>query len=328
MPVVIQRVEDLQKVSQLATGALFYCSQSGTAFNTNTLDIVNAMGATNNFATPTVLNNTGQNLYSLITGFSGELKSYVNWNNQNLTGNSGLISVDWNGRILYDITGNTSVMWNTRTLFNSWILTAAIKSNQDGNSSVDTNPRLLWDKSGAISVFWSSRSLNGNWKINGTGIATSPELAATGTNLQNQINNLVLNAGVSKINGISGNITFTGQGGTNITTIGQTITISGASNSSTIVPSVLFTTNIDWSSANTFFSTLSGVKTVTFSNTLDGQTIVVGFSGLFSGSLVWPSNVKWPNNLVPTPSSGAIDIYTFVQIKTGIYSTVVQNFPL
>lgn len=223
---VIQRIEDLVKVSQLTTGALFYCSQSGTAFNTNPLDIINCISATNTFSPSTSLTNSGQNLYNLITGFSGDLKTYNNWNTQNLYGNSGLISVDWTNRALYDITGNPSIAWNARTFFNNWIFTSAIKSNQDGQSSIDSNPRHLVDSSGFLSILWNDRKLFGRWNINGTGIATSSELASTGTNLQNQINNLIVNAGVVGINGISGIISITGIGNIIVQSSGQTINIS------------------------------------------------------------------------------------------------------
>ncbi len=102
MPTGIIRVEDLPKVAQLATGAVFYVSQSGTPFNTNTLDILNAINATNTFITPLTLTSSGQSLYGLLTGFSGELKTYSNWTNQIGYDLTGLNSIDWNNRRMID----------------------------------------------------------------------------------------------------------------------------------------------------------------------------------------------------------------------------------
>lgn len=326
MSTVIQRIEDLPKVSQLTTGALFYCSQSGNSFNTNPLDIINCISGMNIFNTSNSTNSSGQNLYNLITGFSGELKTSVNWTNKNLNDNSKLLSTDWDGRILYDITGNPSISWNSRILNNSWIVSSAIKSNQDGNGSVDTNPRFLRDSTGNVSVSWSARSLIGNWNTNGTGIATSSQI----NNLQTQINNIsggggTALGGVTGVNGITGGINLTSQGNITITRNGQTLNISG---SNSVVPSINFSTNIDWSQANTFYRSFNGALTFTFSNTADGQSITVMTSCSSSGNIIWPTNVKWPNNNnTPLPTSGATDVYTFIQINTGIYATVIQNFP-
>ncbi len=149
-------------------------------------------------------------------------------------------------------------------------------------------------------------------------------MAVTGTNLQTQINNIVLGTGIRSLNGISsGNVTIAGQGGVTINTNGQTISVSG---SNTIQPTVNFSTNIDWSAGNVFSTNITGGSTFTFSNNNDGQSIVVSIKSTATGVLNWPAQVKWPNSIVPSPSVGKTDVYTFINVGTGIFANAVQGF--
>lgn len=161
----------------------------------------------------------------------------------------------------------------------------------------------------------------------------SGKLNQTGSNLQVQITNIIngetsLSTGVTSLNLLTGGITLVQKGGITITTVGQTINISGANLAGNNPPSVVFTNNIDWSTSNTF----SGINTnstlnLSFSNPSDGQTISVLFNNVSSGLINWPAITKWPNSVIPVPVSGNTDIYTFININGNIYSTAIQNFP-
>lgn len=88
-------------------------------------------------------------------------------------------------------------------------------------------------------------------------------------------------------------------------------------------------TTINWSSGNVFKYTLTGNTTFSFSNNRDGQTIVVGVgnTGALIYTCTWPSTVLWPAGTAPTLTAGAkMDIFTFINIYTGIYGNAVQNF--
>lgn len=153
------------------------------------------------------------------------------------------------------------------------------------------------------------------------------------TNIYNSLTLISGEVGVTGINGLTGGITLVGKGNITITQPNQsTINISGTASIVTGAninsPSIVFTTNIDWSQSNTFRGTLTGTSTITFSNNSDGQTVVVLTSGTPTGNSIvtWPNNVKWPNSSVPPATSG-VDVYTFVQLGTSVYATVVQNFP-
>ena len=90
-----------------------------------------------------------------------------------------------------------------------------------------------------------------------------------------------------------------------------------------------FNQTINWASANTFWTILTGNTSFNFSNQRDGQTITVSVSntGLawYSGS--WPVGTRWSSQIFPQQTSGALtDIYTFINITGAIYGTAVQGF--
>lgn len=91
-----------------------------------------------------------------------------------------------------------------------------------------------------------------------------------------------------------------------------------------IPPSVAMpANNVDWSAGDVFTKTLAaGANTFTFSNTSDGQTIVVIVTGAAS-TLAWPT-VKWAGGTPPTQTASGIDVYTFVKAGSTIYGSVVQ----
>lgn len=87
---------------------------------------------------------------------------------------------------------------------------------------------------------------------------------------------------------------------------------------------------IDWSilgpTGGVYTKTLSGNITVTFSNQVAGETIVVRLTNTASNfTVTWPT-VKWSGGSPPTMSPGAVsDIYTFIYDGTSTFGSAVQN---
>jgi hypothetical protein len=93
-------------------------------------------------------------------------------------------------------------------------------------------------------------------------------------------------------------------------------------------PTVALDSNdIDWSQGNAFRKTLEdGPNEITFSNSSDGQTIVVALTGSgASTEVTWPTNVRWSGGTAPTQTTSGRDVYTFVNMGDGIDASVVQN---
>lgn len=96
-----------------------------------------------------------------------------------------------------------------------------------------------------------------------------------------------------------------------------------------VVPSVHYTTSINWGQSNTFYTTLTGNTNFSFTGALDGQTIIVTVSNTGSNTYsgIWPSGLRWPNTIIPYQSSGNVtDIYTFVCVTGTVYGNVIQGF--
>lgn len=104
-------------------------------------------------------------------------------------------------------------------------------------------------------------------------------------------------------------------------------TVATASRSLIPASSTISAVDIDWSASNVFSKTLSANSTFTFSNTQDGQTIVVALTNTASNyTVTWPT-VKWTGGSAPTQTTGAkTDVYTFVKIGSTFYGSAVQNF--
>lgn len=141
-------------------------------------------------------------------------------------------------------------------------------------------------------------------------------------------------SGHSITSGITGSIII---GGTNITAdTNNTVYIpnlhlKGRSYCDPIVGYSLTSQTIDWSLSNNFEFTLSADTTFTFSNDLNGQTIVVAVNqSLSSGyTVTWPSGTTyWVGGTAPTMTSttGVTDVYTFIEVNNKIYGNYVQNF--
>jgi hypothetical protein len=88
--------------------------------------------------------------------------------------------------------------------------------------------------------------------------------------------------------------------------------------------------NIDWNLGSTFTKTISTNSAFTFSNTNDGQTIVVVITDTGAFTATWPETgpnaVEWSNGVVPTQTPSGTDVYTFIDISGTIYGSVAQDF--
>ena len=81
---------------------------------------------------------------------------------------------------------------------------------------------------------------------------------------------------------------------------------------------------VDWSTSGVFSKTLSaGANAITFSNSLDGQTISIVLTGAAS-TVTWPAGTKWPGGTTPTQTASGTDVYSFVKVGTTIYGSAVQ----
>lgn len=75
--------------------------------------------------------------------------------------------------------------------------------------------------------------------------------------------------------------------------------------------------DIDWSTGDYFYGTITGVTTLTFSNLPGASTNPAGSltleltnPGAFT--LTWPAGMKWPGGVAPTRTVAGVDLYEFV----------------
>lgn len=84
---------------------------------------------------------------------------------------------------------------------------------------------------------------------------------------------------------------------------------------------------INWASSSSFFKSISVNSAFTFSNTTDGQTIVVVITDTSgTATATFPGTVEWAGGNVPTQTVSGTDVYTFVDVLGTIYGSVLQNF--
>lgn len=85
-------------------------------------------------------------------------------------------------------------------------------------------------------------------------------------------------------------------------------------------------TAIDWAGGPSHSRTLAANTTYTFSNALDGQTIIVAVTNTASNyTVTWPT-VQWAGGAAPTQTVGAkTDVYTFTKVGSTIYGAASQN---
>lgn len=116
---------------------------------------------------------------------------------------------------------------------------------------------------------------------------------------------------------------ITGETGTGAPVFGTNPTLQ----SPTYTVAAVAASAIDWNAGDVQTKTLSANTTFTFSNAASGKQIVVAVTNTASNyTVTWPT-VSWSGGVPPTQTVGAkTDIYTFIQIGSTIYGSVVQNF--
>jgi hypothetical protein len=84
---------------------------------------------------------------------------------------------------------------------------------------------------------------------------------------------------------------------------------------------------INWSLSGTFSKTLAANTTFTFSNAVDGKTIVVALTNTTGNyTVTWPT-VSWTGGTAPVQTIGAkTDVYTLIKIGSTTYGSVIPNF--
>ncbi len=80
---------------------------------------------------------------------------------------------------------------------------------------------------------------------------------------------------------------------------------------------------IDWSAGQVFTKSISGSSTFTFSNAVDGETIVFILTTTGSFTAAFPT-IKWPGGSQPVQTASGTDVYTFIKAGSTIYASVVQ----
>ncbi len=224
---------------------------------------------------------------------------------------------------------------------NSAVAYAAIGDGSVTTLLVAASGQLLTYTSQTGQQAWSAANNNGinlSGNLTATGVALIARINSVGTTLSgnatqtgaqlisyvNAVSGVLAAggaggaAGVSYINGVSGVVTIGGVGGNTTSLSGQSILISGRG---TQTIGIL---DIDWSAASVFKKTLTGNSTFTFSNSSDGQSIVVALTNTGAFTATWPT-VAWANGIPPVQTTGRTDMYTFTKITTLFYGTAVQN---
>ena len=75
--------------------------------------------------------------------------------------------------------------------------------------------------------------------------------------------------------------------------------------------------NVDCSLGNYFTKTISSNSTFTFSNVPSGAYGMVVEINNTSGTITWPSSVKWPNDRTPLLSTGKTHVFVFITDDSG-----------
>lgn len=171
-----------------STGSILYnlinSSSAGVSSLNGQSGILNLTGAGNtsviiNGQTITISGDNSATLPNTIVFITGNQiisgnKTFV----ASLLDTNGISSLTTNSRQLFDSSSNGILDWENKTL-----------NNVGGIRALNWSGYFLKDSTNFGVLDWNNHVLSGIWKINGTGIATSSELATTGTNLYNLINN-------------------------------------------------------------------------------------------------------------------------------------------
>ena len=75
--------------------------------------------------------------------------------------------------------------------------------------------------------------------------------------------------------------------------------------------------DIDCSQGNYFTKTINGNSTFTFSNVPSGAYGMIVEIENTSGTITWPTEVKWPNDTAPSISTGKTHVFVFITDDSG-----------
>ena len=192
---------------------------------------------------------------------------------------------------------------------------AAPHSEYSGNATV-----ILPTISGDIIIGDSSSSITQN--INTTGIVTASSFVGNLTgNVAGNATGLTgspdITVGVATASSFVGDLTgdATGLSGTpnivvGFTTVGTALSLTGYYVENITAMGAL---DVDCSTANYFTKTINGNSTFTFSNVPSGSAYSFTLELTHtSGTVTWPTEVKWPADTAPTLTTGKTHIFIFI----------------
>lgn len=206
-PMHLTGTENITGAKTFRSNVFFYNNDT----NTNVLEFTTGAGSAGTWLARGLEGNTSIDFENRTLTDASNVQS-VNWdsrlfydnsnvvclglNQRSLFGTDTFTTLDWSNRILYS--GNPALNWKTKKTF-----------DDSNNASIDWHNKQLINV-GTTTIDWSRLILSGVWSMNGSGIALSTQLGATGSNLQNQINNAFLTDIVrtSGTQTISGSKTF------------------------------------------------------------------------------------------------------------------------
>ncbi len=118
---------------------------------------------------------------------------------------------------------------------------------------------------------------------------------------------------------------------------GAVITSNGSAWNGSVIAApacvAISASNVDWSQGNCFTKSLSANTTLTFSNRVAGQTILLRITNPAVYTLTFPNtntpgaSVLWPGSTIPAQSTGNhSDIFTVFFDGTNMFGNPTQNF--
>ena len=212
-----------------------------------------------------------------------------------------------------------------------------LNSTAVGLSNVENTALSTWTGSGNLTTLASGAAranlTGGTGTLNLSGFTlTLPTVNSTVGSFGSATQVATFTVNAQGLVTVSGNTTISipAANVSDSTSTGRAVlTGSAASATVALVPAsvAISSTAIDWSAGSVFTKTLSANTTFTFSNTKDGQTIIVRLTNTASNyTVTWPT-VKWSGGTAPTMTTGAHrDVYTFFKDGSDIYGSAVQNF--
>lgn len=87
-------------------------------------------------------------------------------------------------------------------------------------------------------------------------------------------------------------------------------------------------TDLDWSQHNVFKKTITATSTFTFSNTIDGVSVLfVVVNNTASGKIInLPSGLKWAGGVaISTIAANTSVIFSFIKIDGQIYCSAIEG---